>query len=151
MKKDMRECPFLMLWRIHLFSLVCVLCPPVAVRAVNTRKRGTAMARLVLKVVGKTWNTDVMVAAHAIAWEPLCRLLYFIWKFPTFSKPQDAHNASLKFQHVRTKFIVHDKGKKSFEKWCQGGNKNIRERGKMNAWASKCLVLSLIFIALFDK
>ena len=38
----------------------------------NITKRGTVMPRLWMKVLRKPLCTDVTIAAHAIAWEPLC-------------------------------------------------------------------------------
>ena len=58
-----------------------------------TPKRGTAMPRL---IGGRRKNlcTDMEIAAHAIAWEPLCHLLCTIENFLRFQS-QDKHNASL--------------------------------------------------------
>ena len=44
----------------------------VPIEPLFMQKRGTAMPRLSLEVVGKPLDTDVVIAAHAIAWEPLC-------------------------------------------------------------------------------
>ena len=56
-------------------------------------KRGTVCHTLNLKVVGKPLCTDVTIAAHACAWEPLCYLCAQM-KISYVFKLQDKHNAS---------------------------------------------------------
>lgn len=60
-------------------------------------KRGTAMPRSKLKVLGKPEYTNVVIAAHAICVRTTMPPLVFVENFLGFQL-QDKHNASILFQ-----------------------------------------------------
>ena len=60
-------------------------------------KRGTAMPRFKLKVLGKPEYTNVVIAAHAICVRTTMPPLVFVENFLGFQL-QDKHNASILFQ-----------------------------------------------------
>ena len=78
-------------------------------------KRGTAMPRLKLEVLRKPCSTDMDIAAHAIALEPLCYPCT-TFEISQVSNLQDKHNASFfsnmswkespQSKYKNTKFII---------------------------------------------